>query len=94
MKLSPLTSVLPATAIAVGVSAIASQPSHAADYDYDYNYESRYDRAVSYDTNTRYHDWNYSGDRVRVPDLDRAYRRDAPAYHYAYYSIARPEYLL
>ena len=92
MKLSPLTSVLPATAIAVGVSAIASQPSHAADYNYDYT--TRYDRAVSYDTNTRYHDWNYSGNRVRVPALDRAYRRDAPAYHYAYYSIARPEYLL
>lgn len=92
MKLSPLTSVLPATAIAVGVSAIASQPSQAADYTYDY--DARYDRAVSYDTTPRYHDWNYSGNRVRVPALDRAYRRDAPAYHYAYYSIARPEYLL
>ncbi|MDX2242312.1 MAG: hypothetical protein NW224_16630 [Leptolyngbyaceae cyanobacterium bins.302] len=80
MKLPSLTSLFPATAIAIGVSAIASQPSQAADY--------------SYETYSNYDDWSYSADRIQLPDLDRAYRRDAPAYHYAYYSIARPEYLL
>jgi len=80
MKASPLTTLLPATTIAVGVCAIASSPSQAADY--------------SYAPYPSYDDWSYSDTRIQLPDLDRAYRRDAPAYHYAYYSIARPEYLL
>ncbi len=84
MKLSVLTHLVPATAIAVGVSAVASQASYAADYSYE-NYSNNY---------ANYDDWTYSANRVQLPDLERAYRRDAPAYHYAYYAIARPEYLL
>ncbi|MDX2229867.1 MAG: hypothetical protein NW220_09530 [Leptolyngbyaceae cyanobacterium bins.349] len=80
MKFQSFTTLFPATAIAVGVSAIASQPSYAADY--------------TYEPYSNYDDWSYSDARIQLPDLDRAYRRDAPAYHYAYYAIARPEYLL
>lgn len=56
------------------------EPSQAADY--------------SYAPYPNTDDWAYSNTRIQLPDLDRAYRRDAPAYHYAYYAIARPEYLL
>lgn len=80
MKTPSFTPLLPATTIAVGVSAIVCAPSQAADY--------------SYAPYPSYDDWSYSDTRLHIPDLDRAYRRDAPAYHYAYYSIARPEYLL
>jgi len=79
MKRLSLTPILPATAIAVGFSAIASQPSQAADY--------------RYEVSDNYYNAAYA-DRLALPNLDRAYRRDAPAYHYAYYAIARPEYLL
>lgn len=75
-----LSTFLAAPPIAVTIVAIAGAPSQAADYRY-----------VPYpDTD----DWAYSETRLQLPDLDRAYRRDAPAYHYAYYAIARPEYLL
>lgn len=81
MKLPSLNSTLSAAAIAAGISALASQPGHAADYHYE-----------SYPTDSD--DWAYTTDRLQLPDLERAYRQDAPAYHYAYYAIARPEYLL
>lgn len=80
MKALPLPALLPATTIAVGVSAIVGAPSQAADYGYE--------PYPSYDS------WSYSDGRLQLPDLDHAYRQDAPAYHYAYYAIARPEYLL
>ena len=80
MKPSAFTPLLPATAIAVGVSTIFSQPAQASDY--------------AYEPYSSYDDWSYSDTRVHIPELQRAYRQDAPAYHYAYYSIARPEYLL
>ena len=79
MKSLSIITLLPSTAIAVGVTALVAQPGQASEYSYDnYNYE----------------DWSYSANRMYVPSLERAYRSDAPAYHYAYYSIARPEYLL
>lgn len=80
MPTPSLSTFLPATPIAVAVVAIAGAPSPAADYRY-----------VPYPETDA---WAYSETRLQLPDLDHAYRRDAPAYHYAYYAIARPEYLL
>ncbi|EKQ70887.1 hypothetical protein OsccyDRAFT_1195 [Leptolyngbyaceae cyanobacterium JSC-12] len=80
MKSLSFNSLSPSAAIAVGITAIVSQPSYASDY--------------SYESYLAYEGWSYSDTRIQIPALDRAYRRDAPAYHYAYYSIARPEYLL
>jgi hypothetical protein len=80
MKPESISPVFSATAIALGVTAIFSQPSQAADYDASWSYN--------------YDDTSYSDRRLQLPDLDRAYRDSAPAYHYAYYAIARPEYLL
>lgn len=85
MKPESISPIFSATAIALGVTAIFSQPSQAANYDADYDGSSW---SYSYD------DSSYSDRRLQLPDLDRAYRSDAPTYHYAYYSIARPEYLL
>lgn len=79
MKSPSITALLPSAAIAAGVTALVAQPAQALDYSYaNYNYE----------------DWSYTANRAYVPSLEKAYRSDAPAYHYAYYSIARPEYLL
>ncbi|MEX0267914.1 hypothetical protein AB3R30_02110 [Leptolyngbyaceae cyanobacterium UHCC 1019] len=86
MKPESISPIFSATAIALGVTAVFSQPSQAANYDADYDYGSSW----SYN----YDDSSYSDRRLQLPDLDRAYRSDAPTYHYAYYSIARPEYLL
>ena len=86
MKPESISPIFSATAIALGVTAMLSQPSQAADYDADYDYGSSW--SYSYD------DTSYSDRRLQLPDLDRAYRSNAPTYHYAYYSIARPEYLL
>ncbi|MBF2028230.1 MAG: hypothetical protein IGS48_15935 [Oscillatoriales cyanobacterium C42_A2020_001] len=80
MKSPSSSYLLPSAVIAVGITAIVSQPSYASDY--------------SYESYSNYDDWSYSDARVQLPALDRAYRSDAPAYHYAYYAIARPEYLL
>jgi hypothetical protein len=80
MKASSFTPLFPATTIAAGISAIVCTPSQAADY--------------SYVPSPNPDDWAYTDTRIQLPDLDRAYRPDAPAYHYAYYAIARPEYLL
>ncbi len=82
MKPESISPIFSATAIALGVTAVFSQPSQAADYDYGSSWSYHYD------------DTSYSDRRLQLPDLDRAYRSDAPTYHYAYYSIARPEYLL
>lgn len=81
MKLPSLTSALSATVLAAGISAIANQPGHAADYHYESDPTDSDDGA-------------YTTDYLQLPDLEPAYRQDAPAYHYAYYAIARPEYLL
>lgn len=81
MKPPSIHPLLPSTAIALGATALVAQPSQAADYGY-------------YDSYQNYDDWSYGDTRLQVPSLDRAYRRGAPTYHYAYYSIARPEYLL
>jgi hypothetical protein len=115
-----MKSILPASAIALGIGAAISQPSYAYDsqpnyqsshgsnYDpsYNSNYGSRYkpshSRYGAFNNNTRYNtrddanydSWTYTANQVAVPALDRAYRPNTPAYHYAYYAIARPEYLL
>ncbi|PZV10214.1 MAG: hypothetical protein DCF22_17275 [Leptolyngbya sp.] len=86
MKPESISPIFSATAIALGVTAVFCQPSQAANYDADYDDGSSW--SYSYD------DTSYSDRRLQLPDLDRAYRSDAPTYHYAYYSIARPEYLL
>lgn len=75
-----LITVFPAGTIALGVTALLVAPSQAAD--------SGSESYPEYDT------WSYSDTRLYLPDLDHAYRQGAPAYHYAYYAIARPEYLL
>lgn len=82
MKSPSVQSLLPITAIALGATALTASAGHAAEYGYE---------ADHYDN---YENWNYGSTRLRVPSLDHAYRRGAPSYHYAYYSIARPEYLL
>lgn len=82
MKSPSVQSLVPLTAIALGATALAAQPGQAAEYGYDVDYYDNYET------------WNYGRTRLRVPSLDHAYRRGAPSYHYAYYAIARPEYLL
>lgn len=83
MKSFPLTTVLPATAIALGATAAASQPAQAYESYYRYHSYSEFD----YDTQT------YGRYQVDVPALRNA-QPSAPGYHYAYYHVARPEYLL
>ncbi|NJP08667.1 MAG: hypothetical protein HC866_03640 [Leptolyngbyaceae cyanobacterium RU_5_1] len=77
MKPLSLKTIIPATAIAVGATAIASQPSHAYGHDY-----------------SNFRDCSYRHTRIQIPSLERAYRRSAPSYHYVYYYIARPKYLI
>jgi hypothetical protein len=81
MKLLSAKTVIPATAIAVGTTFALSQPGSAAEYAYPLD-------------NTA----NYEGGYVEYPyfsyaDQSRSHQ-SYPAYHYAYYYIARPEYIL
>lgn len=79
MKSLPVTTVLPA--IALGTVAFASQPAQA------YGTElSDYSASDEFMT--------YGDQRVDVPALRRFSYDRSPSYHYAYYYLARPEYLL
>jgi len=107
-----LPTLLPAAAIALGATAITSQPSFAAtrelyavDADSYANTDSyakagNADNEADVDSATDDPEYlspanrSYSQYRMQVPERDLAYRARVPAYHYAYYSIARPEYLL
>ncbi|MGA7934323.1 MAG: hypothetical protein WCA35_12310 [Kovacikia sp.] len=80
MKFLSAKTVIPATAIALGATGVISQPSQA--------YEVT---AYPVDTTPTYEapvDNSYSSVRNQVS------RQTYPGYHYAYYDIARPEYIL
>jgi hypothetical protein len=86
MKPPSVKVILPATAIALGVTAILGQSSYAAEgLNESYVVDESYVPDI---------EQGYGDTRVQIPDLDAAYQRSAPVSHYAYYSIARPEYLL
>ncbi len=85
MKLISTKTVIPATAIALSTTAVMSQPGHA--------YEVTVypvDDAPAYESSqveTPYSSNSYS-------PVNWASRQTYPGYHYAYYDIARPEYIL
>jgi hypothetical protein len=84
MKSQSISIVFPAVALSLGATAAFSQPSYA------------YSSANDYlnDTRINVDEWTYSDRHVQIPELDQAYRPNPSNYHYAYYYIARPEYLL
>jgi hypothetical protein len=93
----PLATLLPAAALALAAIAVNSQPGYAtasdlADSwtDIEPSTSGHRDRWQDSESDS----WRYRDRTVHIPELDHAYRASAARYHYAYYYIARPEYLL
>ncbi len=82
MKLLSPQTVIPATAIALGATVLMSEPGAAAE---DY-YVYPIDDTTSY--NNSVVDYPYLSHR------NWGGYQDSPGYHYAYYHVARPEYIL
>ncbi len=82
MKLLSPQTVIPATAIALGATVLMGEPGAAADdyYVYPINDSTSYSDSVV--------DYPYLSNRSWVS------YQDYPGYHYAYYQVARPEYIL
>jgi hypothetical protein len=80
MKLISAKTVIPATAIALGTTAVISQPSQAYEVTvYPVDDVPTYEAPVNY---------SYVSPRSQIR------HQASPGYHYAYYDIARPEYIL
>lgn len=80
MKLLSAKSIIPATAIAVGTTLAMSQPGAAAEQ----NHYPLDNSATSEDSYGEYLSYSEQSSSYQV----------YPTYHYAYYDIARPEYIL
>jgi len=85
MKLISTKTIIPATAIALGTTAVMSQTGYA----YEVTVYPVDDAPIyeSSQVETPYSPNSYS-------HVNRANRQTYPGYHYAYYDIARPEYIL
>jgi hypothetical protein len=80
MKLISAKTVIPATAIALGTTAVIGQPSQAYEVTvYPVDDVPTYEAPIDYSS---------------VYPRNQTRRQTAPGYHYAYYDIARPEYIL
>ncbi|UBF24730.1 hypothetical protein K9N68_24115 [Kovacikia minuta CCNUW1] len=83
MKRLSAKNLIPATAIALGTTAVMGQPGHAQAYEvntYPVDVEPVYESAPI--------DYSYVSPRSQTT------QQASPGYHYAYYDIARPEYIL